>query len=341
MNRRKLTRSGLSFHAIGMSVFLLGTITAVLVCGCVKQPRVYRIGVFVGSDTIDNAVDAFRARMGELGFVEGRNVVYDIQKSHGDGDQGKRIAGKFVADKVDLVYAIPGVFALSVKAAAQGTAIPIVFAYGIIEGSDLVDSVRKPGGNITGVRIPATELSLKSLESLLLIKPLAKRILVIYDPAWPPNPPIIEALRSAALSSKVALQEVQITRVQDTPGVLQGLEKAGASMDAVLFMPDLIALSQEASSAIITFADAHRVPVIGGPAALLRSGGSIISAATDIIDQSREAASLVSRIFNGTPAGTIPLMSTEPLLYVNYRKARELGLTIPQGLLKQASEIIQ
>lgn len=343
MNRRKRTR-GSSGSRFGMAgAFLIVAVAVALFCGgCANKPRVFRIGILVGYDTVDNAIEAYRNRMGELGYVEGKNVVYDVERSHADPSEEKRIAARFVADRVDLVFVIPGPAARTMKAAARGTGISIVFAYGMIEGTDLVDSVRQPGGNITGVRIPAADLVLKTLESLLQIKPQARRIMVIYDPSFPTNPLRIEALRAAAASLKVTLREVTIARVQDTEAILEGLEKSGeATMDAVMFLPDPIPASPEATSLILKFADAHRVPIVGGPATLLRSGGSVISAATDVLEQARAAASLSDRILRGTPAGTIPLVSTEPQLYINYRKARELGLTVPQGLLKQASEIIQ
>jgi putative ABC transport system substrate-binding protein len=312
-----------------------------LLSGCAKTPKVYRVGILVGSDTMSPVVDAFKAGMTELGYVEGKNIVYDVQRSNADPEEEERIANKFVTDKVDLVFAFPGQPARSVKAAAQGTNIPVVFANAIIEGTDLIDSVRSPGGNITGVRFSGTDIALKSLESLLEFTPRFERIMVIYDPTYPSNPPVLEALHSAALSSNVTLQEVHITHIPDTQAVLQGLEKSGdTNMDAILLLPDLIPRSSEASGSILKFADEHRVPVVGGPIEVVRNG-AVLSATTDIVETGELAASLADKILKGTPAGTIPVMSPQPRLYINYTKAQELGLTVPQGLLKQAAEIIR
>jgi putative ABC transport system substrate-binding protein len=321
---------------------LVGIVVIMLLSGCAKTPKVYRVGILGGADTMSAAVDAFKARMTELGYVEGKNIAYDVQKSNADPAEEKRISGKFATDKVDLVFAFPGQTARSVKVALQGTNIPIVFAIAVLEGTDLVDSVRSPGGNITGVRNPGTEETLKSFESLLEFTPRFERIMVIYDPNYPTTPSALGALRPAALSSNVTLQEVHVTRIQDTQAVLQGLEESGdATMDAIMLLQDTIPRSSEATGLIVKFADARRVPVAGGPYALVRNGGVVLSVASDLVETGGLAASLADKILKGTPAGTIPVVSPQPRLYINYTKAQELGLTVPQGLLKQATEIIR
>jgi putative ABC transport system substrate-binding protein len=314
---------------------------AVLLSGCVKTPRAYRVGILVGTDTMVPIADNFMARMAELGYIEGKNIAYDVQKSNAERTEEKRIADKFVTDEVDLVFAFPGQPAGVVKAAAKGTKIPIVFANAVIEGNDLVDSVRSPGGNITGVRVPSPDLTLKSFESLLELTPKAKRIMAVYDPNYPTNPLVLDALRLAASSSNVILQEVRVPRAPDTQAVLQELEKSGdTDMDAILLLPDTLPQSSEASGAIVAFADKHRVPVGGGARTLLQRG-IVLTASTDQGEQGGLAASLADKIFKGTPAGTIPVVTTQPHLFINYKKAKELGMTVPEGLLRQASDIVR
>ncbi len=321
---------------------LVCIIVIILLSGCARTPKVYRVGILIGADTMSILVDTFKVRMTELGYVEGKNIAYDVQKSNAEPAEEKRIAGKFVTDKMDLVFAFPGQTARSAKAALQGTNIPIVFANAVLEGTDLVDSVRSPGGNITGVRVPGTEMTLKSFESLLEFTPRFERIMVIYDPNYPTTPSALGALRPAALSSNITLQEVHITRVQDTQAVLQGLEKSGeTTMDAIMLLQDTIPRSSEAIGLIVKFADAHRVPVAGGPSAVVRKGGVVLSVTSDLVETGGLAASLADKILKGTPASTIPVVSPQPRLFINYTKAQELGLTVPQGLLKQAAEIIR
>jgi putative ABC transport system substrate-binding protein len=211
----------------------------------------------------------------------------------------------------------------------------------VLEGTELVDNVRSPGGDITGVRVPGTEAVLKSFNSLLEFSPRFERILVIYDPNYVTTPSALEVLRAAALSANVTLQEVRVTQVQNTQAILQELEKSGdANMDAIQLLQDTLPRSAEASDAIFKFADAHGVPVAGGPKTLVQSG-ALLSASTDIVESAELAAPLADKILKGIPAGTIPVVSPQPHLYINYKKAQELGLTVPKGLLKQAVEIFR
>jgi|WetSurMetagenome_2_1015567.scaffolds.fasta_scaffold30840_1 putative tryptophan/tyrosine transport system substrate-binding protein len=323
-------------------LLVFGVVMGLIFCGCDKTPKVYRVGIVADTNTSSTVIDAFKIGMNELSYAEGKNILYDVQRLKIDPAEAQRIVGKFAEDKTDLLFVFYGQMALIMKAADRERKIPIVFAYAALEGTHLINSIRNPGENITGVRIPGPELALKSLESLLEFTPRMKRIMVIFDPQTLTAPTIMETLRRTALYSGVTLLEVHVNRIQDTQAVLQGLEKSGnANMDAIMYLQDSIPRSAEASGLILKFADAHRVPVAGGPATLVRNGGSVLSAATDVLDQAKVAASLADKILKGAPAGTIPVMSTEPHLYINYRKARELGLTVPPGLLKQASEIIR
>jgi putative ABC transport system substrate-binding protein len=326
---------------LGRLLFVVVVTFFMLFCGCTPAPKVYRVGILVSTESMAPIVDSFKARMTELGYREGATIVYDVQRSKADPAEEKRISRKFVADKVDLVFVFPGQPALTVKAAARGTGIPVVFANAVLEGSDLVDSFRLPGGNITGVRIPSPDLAVASLKSLLEINPRAKRIMVIFDPAYPTNPVVLETVRRAAAASHIELQEVRVLRASETQAALQGLEKSGdTGMNAILLFPDLITRSSAATRAIIAFADRHRVPVVGGPTTLAHTG-AMLTVSVDQREQGTLAAFLVDKIFKGTPAGAIPLVSTQPHLFINYAKARKLGLPVPEGLLKRASEIIR
>jgi putative ABC transport system substrate-binding protein len=309
--------------------------------GCAKAPKSYRVGILVGTATMTGLSDGFMKRMVELGYVEGKTISYDILSSNADRAEELRIAEKFITDKVDLVFVFPGQPALTVKKAAKGTKIPIVFANAIIGGTDLIESVRNPGGNITGVRIPNPELTLKSLESLLELNPSTRRIMIIYDPNYATDGPILDALRSAAAASDVALQEVRVTDPSQIQTILRGLEKSGdAKMDAIVLLPDTIPRSAEAASAVLAFADKHRIPLAGGTSTMVK-GGATLTAAADQGEQGELAATLADKILKGANAGSIPVETTKTNLIVNYAKARELGFDPPEGLLKQASEIIR
>ena len=155
-------------------VITIFTILSMLLAGCgSKTPKVYHIGILSGLDFVADISDGFKSKMAEFGYVEGTNVVYDIQKTNFDMDAYRNILQKFVADKVDLILVFPTEASMEAKSATQGTNIPVLFTFALIEGMGIVDSVREPGGNITGVRYPGPEIALKRFEILMELVPHA------------------------------------------------------------------------------------------------------------------------------------------------------------------------
>ena len=147
-------------------LFLAAAILFLSACNAGNSPKVYRVGVLSGLDYFAGSVDGFKNKMTELGYVEGENIIYDVQSTNIDFEAYQRILQQFVADKVDLIYVFPTEASIEAKAATEGTDIPVIFNFAFIDGTDIVESVREPGGNITGVRFPAGDIAAKRLEIL-------------------------------------------------------------------------------------------------------------------------------------------------------------------------------
>ncbi len=305
-----------------------------------KTAKVYQVGILSGDDAFLEAVDGFKAKMTELGYIEGKNIVYDLQKVNNDPTGEQQISEKFVADKVDLIFALPTSAALSAKAATQGTNIPVVFSVAMIEGSNLVENVRQPGGNITGVRFPGPDMTIKRLEFLHQLVPQAKRIYVTYDANYPSIPYLMGELNKAASSMNVKLVEAPVTTVEE---IKADLKTRAASpdigIDAVLTMPTLLTAFQGFGE-VVKFAAEHRLPVIGIAAAHINMG-AVLTFDPSISGMGALSASSADKVIKGMPAGTIPVVTPEGELYLNYKIAQELGLTVPEELLSRAREIIR
>ena len=296
-----------------------------------RSQRVYKVGILSGSDAFIMISDGFKAKMAELGYSEGKNIIFDLQKANASQISEEQIAKKFVEEKVDLILAYPTETALIAKSVAKDTDIPIVFANAGIEGSDLVQSIRAPGGNITGVRFPGPDLTVKRLELLLELAPNIKRIGLPYDPSYPNNPPAIDALRAAASSSGVILVEMPISSLDDLKSTLESksvLRDVG--FDAIQIMSELITTSPDGFKLISDFASARKLP-IAGSALTTADRGAVFGYAADPFDMGGLAAALAAKIFNGTPAGTIPVVSPEAFLRLNYKLAKELNLSVSEG----------
>lgn len=324
-------------------VLLMGSLLiTLLVSGCqAEPPKVYRVGILNGFPPFAEIADGFKAKMSELGYVEGQNVVYDVQTPNFDPAEEERILKQFVTDDVDLIFTFATEAAIATKVATQGTEIPVVFAFGVLEGNDLIESVRQPGGNITGVRFPGPELSVKRLELLHQIAPQAKRVAVIYNANYPANPSQLEALRPAAASWGLSLVEVPVKSVADIEADLQARSASDdIGLDAILIITDDLSQSPDGWPLISKFAAEHKIP-IAGSAAFEADSGAVFSYIPDSVATGQLAASLADKIFKGTPAGDIPVVTPESRLRINYKLAQELGLTVPEGLLSQAAEIIR
>lgn len=310
-------------------------------CGGAQQAKVYHIGIVFSRSGFDDIADGFKAKMTELGYVEGENVFYDLQIVDGDRLTAQQISEKFVADKVDLILACGTGGAMAAKKATQGTDIPVIFTYSIIEGSPLVESVREPGGNITGVRNPGPELVSKRVEILREMMPQLKRLYIAYQADYPTSPSTLEALHPAVAAMGIDLVEVQITSVEDISADLDARNKAeDIGIDAILIMPEAISQSAEGWAAIKQFASDHNLPVAGNAFSQAEQG-ALFSYAATYQDNGTQAALLADKIFKGTPAGAIPVVTPEAQLLLNFTAAKQLGLTVPESILTQAFEIIR
>jgi putative ABC transport system substrate-binding protein len=313
-----------------------------LVSGCgAKKPKVYRVGILSGIDFLLDCADGFKAGMEELGYVEGENITYDLQKASVDLAEYRSVLQQFVADEVDLILTFPSEASIEAKAATQGTDIPVVFTYAFIEGMGLVDSVREPGGNVTGVRYPGPDVALKRLEVMHELMPQATHILVPYIKDYPITEPQLEALRPAASAAGVTLVEAPVADAAELETALQAyVEPDGVSVDAIVFVAGPLGVSPDTAAVIGKFAYDHKLPM-GGAVIAVEGREGVFDVGVDAADSGKLAAPIADKILKGTPAGEVPVVSAEMYLLINYKAAQELGITVPEALLAQATQVIR
>jgi putative ABC transport system substrate-binding protein len=306
-----------------------------------KKPKVYRVGILCGLDYIGAIPDMFKPEMAELGYIEGENIVYNIQRTNFEPVREKQILKRFVEDKVDLIFTFPTEVSMAAKAATQGTNIPVIFAIANIEGTGLVESVRQPGGNITGVRYPGPDLAIKRFETMLELAPNAKRMWVPYQRGYPIISSQMEVLHPAAEAVGVTLIEFPADNAAEVQVELDARNKLDdIGFDAILFIPEPLSCTDDAFEVIAKFAYEHKMP-IGGITMQVGDYGSIFGIDVDDPKTVRQAAILADKILRGTQAGTIPVVSAESFFEINYKVAQELGLNVSEGLLGRADKIIR
>jgi putative ABC transport system substrate-binding protein len=310
-------------------------------CGEKVQKKVYKVGILCGLDYIGAIPDIFKPEMAKLGYIEGENIVYNIQRTNFEPVREKQILRQFVEDKVDLIFTFPTEVSMAAKAATQGTDIPVVFAIANIEGTGLVDSVREPGGHITGVRYPGPDLAIKRFEVMRELVPEAKRMWVPFQRGYPIVASQLEVLHPAAAAVGVTLIEFPADNAAEVQAELDARNKLDdIGFDAILFIPEPLSCTDDAFEAIAKFAYEHKLP-IGGITMQVGDYGSIFGIDVDDPKTVHQAAILADKILKGTPAGTIPVVSAESYFEINYKVAQELGVPVSEGLLSRADRIIR
>lgn len=328
----------------GWTLFVGVVVLSLFLSGCGPgKPKVYRVGVLHVAGAFVAISDGFKAEMTELGYVEGENIVYEDKElpPTATSDEVQLKAKELVEGKVDLIFAFPTPHTVAAHAATQGTKIPVVFAMANPETLNLIKSVREPGGNMTGVRNPGAEILGKRLEVLIKIAPQVKRIWVGYDQNNPNTAPGLEAVRAAATSLGVQLVEVPATTLEDFETDLAARAKsADIGLDAIVTMSDGLNQGAEGHALLSQFAAEHKVPLCAGALDMVRQGG-LFGNSANLATMGKLAAPLADKIFKGIAPGTISVVTPEQELYINYKVAQELGLTVPESLLNQANEIIR
>lgn len=312
-----------------VSLFIFG--------GCSK-PKVYRTGILCGVSFLSPVTDGFKERMTELGYVEGKNIIYDEHTIEFDMAAYDQILKKFVEDKVDLILVFPTDAAILAKTITQGTGIPVVFTTAFTENTGLVNSVKEPGGNITGVRWPGPEIVNKGFEILMDLVPYAKRVWVPYQ--WIPIVDSqLKVLQKVALSANVTLLEVPVSSAAELETELQK-QTGPFDADVISTIAEPLVVTPEGFIALARFAAKYSIP-IGGASIFEGEYQSVFGLTPDLIAQGKQAAYLVNKIFKGTPAGTLPVLTTEYFFTFNYKQAEKLNLNITDSLLGQANKVIR
>ena len=306
-----------------------------------QQPeRMRRIGVLMNVAADDpqgqRSVAAFKQAVQQLGWSESRDTQIDIRWGQNDVDRDRRYAAELIALAPDVAL---GCGTLSVAALQHAAhALPIVFV-GVSDpvGAGFIDSLARPGGNVTGFMIYEYSMSGKWLELLKQITPRLTRAAVLRDSINPAGIAQFGAVRATASSLGVDVSPID---VRDDGEIRRALAAFARSADGGL----IVTLSAGVSGyhdLIIALAAQYKLPAVYAFRDKVTNGG-LISYGPDLVDQFRLAAGYVDRILKGEKSADLPVQApTKFELVINLKAAKTLGLTIPQSLLASADEVIE
>jgi putative tryptophan/tyrosine transport system substrate-binding protein len=277
---------------------------------------------------------AFVGRLGELGWIDGRTIAIEYRWAEGRPDRVAEIAAEFVHVKVDVIVT----YGTAVPLVKQATAvIPIVFAIAQDPvGGGLVTNLARPGGNVTGLSIQATDLAGKRLELLHDVVPRLRRLAIIANVGSPQVVLEMGDIQVAARRLGMEVASLEIHRAEDIAPAFEALK---AQADALYVVND--ALLNTNRTRIITFATSARLPTIFNTRDHVQAGG-LMSYGPNYPALFRRAAELVDKILGGAKPADIPVeQPTKFDLVINLTTAKALGLTIPPSLLARADEVIE
>jgi putative ABC transport system substrate-binding protein len=334
MKIRKFMRYSLAVKILAIACLALSG------CG-EKKTKMYRVGIISEVEAFTAIAEGCKAKMTELGYIEGQNIAYDIRIATMDPKQVKQVVGQFVQNKADLIFTFPTEASIAAKQATLGTDIPVVFANSNVEGTNLIENLRQPGRNITGVRFPGADNDVMRLGFLHKFAPKAKRVLVLYDPNYPTTQIVAAALRSAAPTLGITLVEDHVTSMKELQDAFKKRSaQKDIGIDAIMIMPEALNHTPDGFKAIIDFANEHKLP-LGGGAPFTVDLGAIFTFHPDFFETGMLAATLIDKILKGASAGTIPVATPESHLLINYKAIQKLGLPVSEGLLSRATKIIR
>ncbi|MBN1580232.1 MAG: ABC transporter substrate-binding protein [Anaerolineae bacterium] len=301
--------------------------------------KTYSVGLLSGVDTFNAVFDGFKAKMAELGYVEGENITYDMQAAGGDTAKMAEIAQQFVQNKVDLILTTTTGAAQAALEVTEGTDIAVLFTVVTdpVE-TGLVASIKAPGGNATGINRPDSAYFGKRVEFLTQMTEVG-RLGIFYDPDYSTAASSLPPIRNVAALLGVELVEMQVKSADDVSAELGRLDQAtDPGIDAIQMMPDLV--NNSSFPAILAFANAHKLPVVGHTLGQVKQG-ALFSYADDNFQTGQMAATLAQKIFEGAKPGELPVETSGLFLTVNIKAAQTIGLEMPDTVLQAADEILR
>jgi ABC-type uncharacterized transport system substrate-binding protein len=280
-------------------------------------------------------IAAFVQRLREFGWIEGRTMAIEVRWAEGRAERFAEIAAEFVRLKVDVVVTAGTVAVVTAKQATS--VIPIVFAVaGDPLGTGLVASLARPGGNVTGLSLQATDLAGKRLELLREVVPGLGRVAILANAGSPIG--VLEMREAQATGRTLGLEvaTVEIRRAQDIAPAFDTLK---GSADALYVVADPLVTTNRIR--INTLALGARLPTMHGQGDNVEAGG-LMSYGANFPDLHRRAADYVDKILRGAKPGDIPVeQPTKFDFVINLTTAKVLGLAVPPTLLARVDEVIE
>jgi len=317
------------------AIVLLLALAAALPALAQTAAKVPRVGVLLfGTPDTDPNVRSFRAGLGDLGYIEGRNIALEFHYAEGKPERLADLARELVRTRPDVIFALGGDVAPSVRTATS--TIPIVVAVSLDPvQSGLVANLARPGGNLTGVTFVSSDLAAKRLQLLKEIAPAVSRVGVLWNPDH--VDPEYRETQAAGRTLGVQVHSLEVRAGGDLERAFQ--TAAAARVEAIVVVSSrLMAVNRQA---IADLATRNRMLLVAGWGGWPQVG-ALFSYGPDLDVIVRLAATHVDKVLRGARPGDIPIEQPNKFeLIVNLKAARAHGLTVPPAILGRADRVLE
>ena len=312
---------------------IVGAVVGWSLAARAQQPKAPTVGVLVvGSPGSEQFGRLLRDGMRELGYIEGQNIRYEFRSDEGKINRLPDLAAELVRLKVDIIVTWFTPPALAAKQATREIPIVIALAGNPVENG-LVETLDRPGGNVTGMSGVGAELASKSVELIQELLPSARRVAALANALDPFSGPFLEQIRLGGQATGVTIDAVMIRGAEELEAAFQAMEQKRP--DAIIVQASLPA------KRVAELALRYRLPSVGIIRAFVEQGGLMTYSFAEA-DMYRQAAIYVDKILKGAKPADLPVQQpTKFELSLNLKTAKALGITVPRELLARADQVIE
>jgi putative tryptophan/tyrosine transport system substrate-binding protein len=291
--------------------------------------RVRRIGLLLVAGP--EPLGPFREALGDLGYVEGKNIQIEVRSAQGQDRRLPELAAELVRSRVDVIVAVQTPAAHAAKNASRD--IPIVVMAGDPIATGLISNLARPDGNLTGLSATAAEAAAKSLELIREIVPRARRVGVLGNADDPFMTPFFEQIQRGAPSVQLEAHQIIVRGSDELNGAFAAIARERA--DAVVIQGSLPV------KPTVDLALKYHLPSLSTQKSAVQAG-ILMSYSASFAERARVIAGYVDQIFKGAKPADLPVQQpTRYELVINLKTARALGLDVPPTLLARADEVIE
>ena len=303
-----------------------------------ETSKSYRIG-YLGSGSAATSAHyaaSFRDALSKLGYVEGRNIVTTYRWAEGRFERLPALINELIREKPDVIIGFGGAQVTSALKSATST-LPVVFLTDDPVAEGVVDSLARPGGNLTGVSVMQDEAEVKRVQLVKDALPKASQVAVLRNPDRPRSVEQLQTIEGAGTAAGLEVTTWDAASTDELDRILSAAPVA--PLDALLVLTDPMLFTQRAR--IVEFAARNHLPGFYFWREFVEAGG-LMSYGPNLGEMHRRMASYVVKILTGAKPADLPVeQPTTFELVINLKTAKALGLTVPPSLLARADEVIE